>query len=338
MAVEIKDLKKQFSLKKEKHTVHALKGLTLSVPKKEVCGIIGMSGAGKSTLMRCLVGLECPTEGGIWIDGEEITRLSSKDLRKSRQKIGMVFQHFNLFGARRAWENVAYPLEIEGIPYTERKKRACKLLDLVGLSHRLENYPAQLSGGEKQRVAIARALVRNPSVLFCDEITSALDPSTTQSILKLLADLNQSLGLTIILITHEMEVVKQICTLVAVLHKGEFVEKGSVEDIFSSPRHPVTRQLLQNLTYEIPPRFFPKGKDSQLLRLFFRGQEAGKPVISMMIKQFEVEVNILLGGIDALRTTTIGHLVIELSGPAIERTKACTFLDNEGVRYEEIRE
>lgn len=336
MVITIQDLKKKFPVKKGGPPIDALKGLNLTIEKGEVFGIIGMSGSGKSTLIRCLTGLETPSEGSIQIGGIDIATLSGDALREARQKIGMIFQHFNLFTAKRAWENVAYPLEIEGMSIHERKKRALDLLTVVGLKHKSESYPEQLSGGEKQRVAIARALARNPEVLFCDEGTSALDPTTTQSILSLLAQLNKNLGITIVLITHEMEVVKQLCTQVAVLHAGEIVEIGKVEAIFASPIHPVTRRLLANLTYEVPAHFYPRREDSLLLRLFFQGGEAGKPIISRMIKSFEVEVNILLGGIDVLRNETIGHLVVELSGNSEERKKAREFLEESGVRCEEI--
>ncbi len=336
MIISIQRLTKKFSNVPGVGPFFALKNINLQVEKGKVCGIIGMSGAGKSTLMRCLTGLDRPSEGSVWIEEEEISALTGSALRQARRKIGMIFQHFNLFSAKTAWENVAYPLEIEKMPFAQRKQRAFELLDVVGLAHKAESYPAQLSGGEKQRVAIARALAPRPSVLLSDEATSALDPTTRLSILELLQQLNQTLGLTIVLITHEMEVVKQICTDVAVLEHGEIVEQGPVETLFSTPSHPTTRRFLQNLSHQIPSHFPIHKRGGELLRLFFKGEGAERPIISQMIKHHAIDVNILLGGIDVLRTTTVGILVVELSGSAEERSKARLFLEKEGVIWERI--
>lgn len=315
----------------------ALNGINFSVKKGEIFGLIGMSGAGKSTLIRCLTCLEHPTEGRIFLGGCDLVSLSNSKLRAARKKIGMIFQHFNLFSARTALENVSYPLEIEKIKPQIRKKRALELLALVGLKGKESLYPSQLSGGEKQRVAIARALANAPEVLLSDEATSALDPRTTDTILELLSKLNHELGLTIVMITHEMKVIKQICTHVAVLEHGEIVESGSVADVFATPRHLTTRHFLLNLVHDIPKHFLPSRKDAELLRLTFRKKEAGRPIISQLVKNYQVDVNILLGGIDMLKTETIGHLIIELSGPVEERIRARLFLEEQGVHCEEVR-
>ena len=326
--VSIEDLTKRYG---EEHL--ALGGIDLLVKKGEIFGIIGMSGAGKTTLMRCLTALERPSEGRITIAGEEITALRGGDLRCARKKIGMIFQHFNLFSSRTALDNITYPLEIEGVSKEERDKKGRELLALVGLKEKEGHYPAQLSGGEKQRVAIARALVHEPVVLLCDEATSALDPRTTASILELLAELNERLGLTILLITHEMEVVRQICTHVAVLEHGVVVEQGAVADLFAKPKHPTTQRFLQHMVHEIPDRV---REDRTLLRLAFTGESAGQPIISRLIRAHGVEVNILLGGIDILKTETIGNLVVEISGSSEERSQARTFLEGQGVVCDEL--
>jgi len=328
--IHIKNLSKKFERS------YALKNVNFAVNSGEVFGIIGMSGAGKSTLIRCLTCLDKPTEGQIFLEGRELTGLSDKELRTARKKMGMIFQHFNLFSSRTALENVTYPLEIDRVTQVERLERARELLALVGLEGKEGHYPAQLSGGEKQRVAIARALVRTPPILLCDEATSALDPHTTHSILELLSKLNEKLSLTIVLITHEMEVIKQICTHVAVLEQGEIVEQGRTAHLFTTPHHPTTKRFLQNLTHTIPDYFLPKTKDQDVLRLSFTGRSAHQPVISRLIREHNVEVNILLGGIDVLKKETIGNLVITLSGSEQERLKACQFLEKSGVLWEKV--
>src|ERR1700722_4443387 len=328
--IQIENLSKQFGAN------DALKGIDLTVRRGEIFGIIGMSGAGKTTLIRCLACLEKPSEGKVFLGEDELTALSEKELRLLRKKMGMIFQHFHLFSSRTAQENISYPLEIEGLSQNERQVRTHELITLVGLNGKEHHYPAQLSGGEKQRVAIARALARNPDVLLCDEATSALDPRTTHSILALLSQLNQAMALTIVLITHEMEVIKQICTHVAVLEHGEIVEQGRTVDLFSTPKHPTTKRFLQNLTHTIPEQILPKDRSQELLRLSFTGQSASRPLISRLIREYLVEVNILLGGIDVLREGIVGSLIVTLSGPQEERLKACQFLENNGVKWEKI--
>jgi D-methionine transport system ATP-binding protein len=318
--------------------IEAVRNVSLDVEKGDVFGIIGQSGAGKSTLIRCLSSLEKPSEGEIFIEECDIAQMSPRELHHFRKKIGMVFQHFNLLASRNVAGNVAYPLEIHGIPKLERKKRLDEVLSLVDLEQKREAYPAQLSGGQKQRVGIARALASNPSVLFCDEATSALDPNTTRAILALLKKLNQTLGLTIVLITHEMDVIKQICNKVAVLDKGEIVESGSIAKVFSDPQHPTTKLLLQNSIHEVPRSFFKElSPNRKLLRLTFKGQKAGEPIISNMIRRFDVEVNILLGWIDSLQGMIIGNLVIELEAPEAKLEEALRFLHQNEVNFEELQ-
>jgi D-methionine transport system ATP-binding protein len=328
--IRIEKLTKKFG------EAYALREIDLIVKQGEIFGIIGMSGAGKSTLIKCLTCLEKPTEGQIFLKDVELTAQSAKELRVARKKMGMIFQHFNLFSSRTTLENILYPLELEPIATDARLARAAELIEWVGLRGKEEYYPTQLSGGEKQRVAIARALARFPDVLLCDEATSALDPRTTHSILELLSQLNRKLGLTIVLITHEMEVIKQICTHVAVLEHGEIVEQGRTVELFSAPKHPTTKQFLQNLTHTLPEHFLPKEKNQELLRLCFTGASATQPVISRLIREHQVEVNILLGGIDVLKSEMVGNLIITLSGAAEERAKACQFLENSGVIWEKI--
>ncbi len=327
--IEVKHLSKRFG------KTWALSDIDLAIEPGAIFGIIGLSGAGKSTLIRCLSSLEKPTSGQIWIRGQEIGKMQGKALRELRHRLGMIFQHFNLLTSRTAFGNIAYPLEITGALHLE--KRVLELLDLVGLAHKKDSYPSQLSGGEKQRIGIARALAGHPDVLFCDEATSSLDPKTTREILALLKQLNQKLGLTIVLITHEMEVIKQICHQVAVLEQGKIVERGPVSQVFTDPQHATTKQFLQNTTHEIPAHFFKeRSPQRRLLRLCFKGSGADQPLISQMIKRFDVDANILLGWIDSLQTVTVGNLIIELMGKRENMEQALHFLKEHRVHYEEI--
>lgn len=300
MSLAIRHLSKEFQ------GVSALRAIDLEIAQGEIFGIIGHSGAGKSTLVRCIAGLEKPTSGSVDLQGGQL---------------GMIFQHFNLFSSRTALQNVLFPMEVAG---KVDHSLARRLLSLVGLENFADSYPAQLSGGQKQRVAIARALACDPALLLCDEPTSALDPTATAAILNLLADLNRRLGLTIVLITHDMEVIKQACTHVAVLDAGEIVEQGRVEEVFSNPQHPTTVKLLQSLTHTPP-------EGEHLYRLSFKGETAQKPVISELIKTHDVQINILLGGIDALKTMTVGTLVVQLLGTDAAIADALDFLKSQGV-------
>lgn len=311
--------------------MHALQDISLEIEKGDVYGIIGQSGAGKSTLIRCLAGLVPPSAGRILFQGKDFASFDKHFLRTARKKIGMIFQHFNLLSSRTVAKNIAYPLEIAGMPQEERVE---ELLRLVGLEEKKNAYPAQLSGGEKQRVGIARALANYPEVLLCDEATSALDPKTTREILDLLHTINKKLDVTIVLITHEMEVIKRICNKVAVIDKGTIVEAGLVADVFWDPQHAITKHFLQH-------HFFPESVSSSertLLRLRFKGKAAKEPLISQIVKNFHVEANILSGWIDTLQTGVIGTLLIELTGPSDHIHNALHFLAGQDVSYEVLHD
>lgn len=329
--IEFQAVSKRYYLQRQKD-VHALRHVNLKIEKGDVFGIIGLSGAGKTTLMRCLSTLEKPTFGQIFIAGEEITTLNESQLRPIRRKIGMIFQHFNLFSSRTVRENIAYPLEITGMPKEEIGLKVAELIHLVGLEEQKDAYPASLSGGQKQRVGIARALANAPEILLCDEATSALDPKTTGEILSLIKKLQKELNLTVVLITHQMEVVKAICNKVAVLERGELVEEGFLKEVCSEPKHPLTKQFLQKAVHELP-RHLLTGK-GKVLHLHFVGGKAEKPVITQMVKQFQVDANILLGWIDAVQEVTIGNLIIEMSGDAT--LDAIDYLRSQGLKVEEI--
>lgn len=337
--IEIKNLCKKFIPPREGGApVYALKDIHLAVPRGSVYGIIGMSGAGKSTLLRCLTGLEIPTEGMISFDGKEFPYSDRKELELLRKQMGMVFQHFQLFSSRTVGMNVAYPLEISGISLTQRQKRVEELLSMVGLQSKKDHYPSQLSGGEKQRVGIARALATHPRLLLCDEPTSALDPKTTRDLLQLLSSLNQQLGITIIIITHQLETVKQACQRVAVLAHGQIVEEGEVKDIFTKPQHPVTQHLLHLDAEQVPSELLKQQQAGKyLVRLGFEGNQAKQPVISQMIKRYDIEANILSGGLDYLQDTVIGHLFVELSGSTEEIERALAFLRSQHIICEGLK-
>lgn len=300
----------------------------------DVFGIIGLSGAGKSTLIRCLSSLIAPTSGKILFNGQDLASADKEELRTIRRKIGMIFQHFNLFNSRTVAQNVAFPLEVAGVAVGSRVE---ELLDLVGLLEKKDAFPSQLSGGEKQRVGIARALANHPQLLLCDEATSSLDPKTTREILSLLKNLQKKLGLTIVLITHEMEVVKEICTKVAVLDRGQLVEEGSVAQLFANPRHPITQQLLQRTSHELPEEFLkPATATRKNLRLKFLGAAAQEPIISEISRRYEVNANILGGWIDHLRSATIGTLVIELTGEPERIEQVLAYFKEKSVHYEQL--
>lgn len=336
--IEIKNLSKRFSSSQEAlSTVYALKDIHLSIPSGCIYGIIGRSGAGKSTLLRCLTGLEIPTEGTISIEGNEFPYHSPHALTQWRKQIGMVFQHFQLFSSRTVAQNIAYPLEIAGMSSQQRTQRVDELLPLIGLESKKHHYPAQLSGGEKQRVGIARALASNPRLLLCDEPTSALDSRTTRDLLQLLNTLNQQLGVTLVIITHQLDVVKQICHRVAVLGEGRIVEEGEVQEIFTRPQHPLTQRLLHLSAEHLPQDLLETQAHTNLIRLGFEGQQAKQPILSRLLKQYDVEANILSGGLDYLQQTVVGHLFVELSGIAEERERALAFLRSQAVHCEVIR-
>jgi D-methionine transport system ATP-binding protein len=315
----------------------ALHEVSLAVEKNDIYGIIGLSGAGKSSLIRCLARLVIPSSGHILFHDQDISQMNDKDLRNYRKKIGMIFQHFNLLSSRTVAGNIAYPLEIANIPKDEQEKRIDELLGLVGLTHKKHVYPSKLSGGEKQRVGIARALANHPEVLLCDEATSALDPQTTREILHLIKNIHNKLGITIILITHEMDVVKQICNKVAVLEKGKIVEQGMVSEVFADPHHSTTKNFLQKSSHDIPAEFLkPSHPNRKLLRLTFKGKSTSEPMISTLVRKFNVDANILMGWVDRLQNVMVGTLIIELTGAPEGIEGGLKFLEDNQVHYEVI--
>lgn len=340
--ISIEGLSKIFTANKTKTT--AVDDLTLSIDQGDIFGVIGYSGAGKSTFVRLLNRLEEPTSGRIFINDQEITALSKNKLRVARQDIGMVFQHFNLLWSRTVEDNIAFPLEIAGIGKEERKKRVQSLIDLVGLTGKEKAYPAQLSGGQKQRVGIARALANKPSVLLCDEATSALDPETTNSILELLVDINKQLGLTIILITHEMHVIRKICKNVAVMENGKIVEKGNVLDVFSHPKSPVTQKFVQQIMgydeedYDLD-YLINTYRHGKIIRLHFVGETTNDALISKLVKTYDIEISILQGKITRTQAGAYGTLFIQMSGDPDEVTEAIIYVQNEtSVELEVVRD
>lgn len=302
--IKLNNITKIFTLPDKKLT--ALDNVSLHVPKGQICGVIGASGAGKSTLIRCVNLLERPTHGAVIIDDVDLTQLSDTELVKTRRQIGMIFQHFNLLTSRTVFENVALPLELENKSKAEIQEKTTALLALVGLSDKHNVYPANLSGGQKQRVAIARALASDPKVLLCDEATSALDPATTQSILKLLKEINRTLGITILLITHEMEVVKRICDQVAVIDKGRLIEQGTVSEIFSNPKTELAQEFISSTFHITLPEEYlenlsdtPKhAKSYPIIKFEFTGRSVDAPLLSQASKKFGVELSILTSQID----------------------------------------
>lgn len=328
--IRIYDLSKSFYIKGQEIT--ALEHIDLSIAKGEIFGIIGMSGAGKSTLVRCINFLETPTSGGVIFDGKDLGTLSAAGLREVRRDMGMIFQQFNLLMQRTALENVCFPLEIAGVGKGEAKKRALELLEIVGLSDRANAYPAQLSGGQKQRVAIARALATQPKVLLCDEATSALDPQTTDAILKLLRDLNERLGLTVIIITHEMSVIEGICQRVAVISEHKIAEVGEVTEIFANPKAEATRKLVYREDRD-PITF--RDTDGAQLRVVFEGGDAFEPVLSDMILSTREPVNILHADTRSIDGRVFGQMVIQLA-PDADKRRIRAYLEGQGIRVEEV--
>lgn len=322
-------------------TIQALKDVSLHVPAGQIYGVIGASGAGKSTLIRCVNLLERPTQGNVLVDGQELTQLSEAELTKARRQIGMIFQHFNLLASRTVFGNVALPLELDNTPREEIHRRVKELLELVGLGDKHDSYPANLSGGQKQRVAIARALASNPKVLLCDEATSALDPATTRSILELLKDINRRLGLTILLITHEMDVVKRICDCVAVISNGELIEQDTVSEVFSHPKTPLAQQFIQStLHLDIPEDYLQRlqaepHKDSvPMLRMEFTGQSVDAPLLSETARRFNVNNNIISAQMDYAGGVKFGIMLTEMHGAQQDTQAAIVWLQEHHVKVE----
>ena len=329
--IELKHLGKFYS--SASGSVEALKDVNLTIADGEIFGIIGLSGAGKSTLVRCINLLERPTSGEVWVDGRNLTTLSQKELLQVRRQIGMIFQSFNLLEQRTVLRNICFPLEISGTPKAEAKKRAEELLKVVGLADKAASFPSQLSGGQKQRVAIARALATNPRYLLCDEATSALDPHTPRSILELLREINKSLGVTIIVITHEMKVIDQICDRVAVIDKSCIAEEGRVADVFTNPKSDIARELV--LPQERPVLDPTTG--GRKLRLIFNGEDTQQPVISEMILACRVPVNVLFADTKSVEGAAYGHMILELPNDEHDAEKVVSWLKNSGLTWKEER-
>jgi len=338
--IKLNNITKIFTLPDKKLT--ALDNVSLHVPKGQICGVIGASGAGKSTLIRCVNLLERPTHGAVLIDDVDLTQLSEAELVKTRRQIGMIFQHFNLLTSRTVFENVALPLELENKSKAEIQEKTTALLALVGLGDKHNVYPANLSGGQKQRVAIARALASDPKVLLCDEATSALDPATTQSILKLLKEINRTLGITILLITHEMEVVKRICDQVAVIDKGRLIEQGTVSEIFSNPKTELAQEFISSTFHITLPEEYlenlsdtPKhAKSYPIIKFEFTGRSVDAPLLSQASKKFGVELSILTSQIDYAGGVKFGFTIAEVEGDEDAITQAKVYLMENNVRVE----
>ena len=339
--IQVENLCKSFSTKNG--TVEAARNISFSIEKGEIFGIIGLSGAGKSTLVRCLNLLERPTSGTVRVNGKNLTKLSEKELRKERQNIGMIFQHFNLLDRSTVFENIAYPLRYTGMKKADMEARVFELLDLVDLRDKADVYPSQLSGGQKQRVAIARALANKPRVLLSDEATSALDPDATEAILNLLRDLNRKLGLTIVLITHEMAVIKSICRRVAVMENGRVVEEGDVYDVFAHPRAAITRRFVASASalskvdklIEEGSALVKPAADEKLVRLTFHKDCVGEHVISTVSREFGVDINIVLANVEVIEDNPLGGMVALLGGGEKQVAAALHYL-NENHVYTEV--
>lgn len=324
----LEDVHKVFGKKADKQ-VNALQGVNLAVNKGEIFGVVGFSGAGKSTLIRCVNLLERPTSGYVWINGIDLLTLTPKELRAQRRKIGMIFQQYNLLQSKTIFQNVALPLILEGKPKKEIKEKVTELLAFVGLEERINHYPAQLSGGQKQRVGIARALATDPHILLSDEATSALDPSTTQSVLNLLKKVRDQFGVTILMITHEMNVIKDICDKVAVIEGGKIVEQGSVIDVFTEPKQSITKSFVRTVLNDDIPQSIKKmiqENDGKTYRIIFKGASTNIPLLSDTAKKFGVDLNVFYGTVTELQGTPFGNLIIHIHGDDQEINHAVQYM------------
>ena len=335
-SILIQDVSKTFETKDG--SVQALNHVSLSIETGDIYGIIGMSGAGKSTLVRCMNFLEVPSEGKVLIDGKSLSEFSPKELRKEREKIGMIFQHFNLLMQNNVLENVCFPLYIQGKKKSEARAKALELLEIVGLADRAKAYPAQLSGGQKQRVAIARALASDPQILLCDEATSALDPQTTSSILELLQDINQKFGITIVIITHQMSVVREICTHVAIMKDGEVKEQGLVEEIFSHPKSQVAKELIsKDSGNDVESKKLTQSEiqDGEIVRIVFSENSAFEPVIANLILTFHEPVNILKANTKNVGGVAKGEMILQFMSDSTNVPEMKKFLTERGLEIGE---
>ncbi|MGY3750621.1 methionine ABC transporter ATP-binding protein [Vagococcus acidifermentans] len=341
--LELKNIDVVFRQKKEE--IRAVSDVSLTINKGDVFGIVGYSGAGKSTLVRVINLLQRPTGGEVIFQGKNLLSLTPRQLREERKKIGMIFQHFHLMMARTVYENVDFSLKYTSLSKKQRDEKVLALLELVGLSDKKETYPSQLSGGQKQRVAIARALANDPEILLCDEATSALDPKTTQQILALLKSLNQKLGVTIVLITHEMQVVKEICNRVAVMENGQVIEQNSLIHIFSRPQQALTKDFIRTATHTDKaletilqhPSLAKPDQQSELVELSYLGESASEPLIAQLYSKFQVETNILYGNIEFLQQVPFGTLIVVLKGQRTQRQKAVAYLKEQQVTVTMLR-
>ena len=338
--IQLKDIDVTFH--NEGKTIEAVKDVSIDVQKGDVFGVIGYSGAGKSTLVRVINLLQQPTSGSVIVNDQDMLKLSQKDLRKARRNIGMIFQHFNLMNSLTVYGNVDFPLRDSGLSKAERKKKIDHLLDVVGLSDRAHNYPSQLSGGQKQRVAIARALASDPEILISDEATSSLDPKTTTEILNLLGRLNKELGITIVIITHEMDAIKQICNRVAVMENGQLIEEGSLLTIFGEPKKKLTKDFVNTSTHigsvldEIRESGIVDKLSGRLIELNYIGDSTNEPIVVELYKRFEVEANILFSNIERLQNTTVGIMLFALTGEDQKVEEAIKYLNSLNVNVKEI--
>lgn len=341
--IELRHISKTFTTKNL--DIHAVKDVNLEIKAGEIFGVIGFSGAGKSTLIRCINLLERPTKGEILIDGKDMMKLSDKELRDTRKKIGMIFQHFNLMRSRSVFQNVAFPLKDSGLSKAEIEKKVMELLALVDLSEKRDAYPSELSGGQKQRVAIARALANDPKVLLCDEATSALDPQTTRSILKLLKEVNQRLQITIVLITHEMSVIKEICDRVAVMEAGVVVESGSILDIFAHPKAQVTKDFISSTSalsrvYEMIEQNVPitsLQKGQWMVHLKYGASNTKEAMLSHVSRELHVETSIIFGNVEIIHDTPFGDMVVILKGEEEQIKSAIAYFKQHDVEVEVIK-
>ena len=344
--IALQHVSKVFAGSDKTKQVHAVDDVSLTIQNGDIFGIIGFSGAGKSTLVRCINLLERPTSGSVEVDGQELTRMSAKELRQARKKIGMIFQHFNLMPSRTIFGNVAYPLRGSGLSKEAIREKVHSLLELVGIADKENAYPSQLSGGQKQRVAIARALANDPKILLCDEATSALDPQTTKAILRLLHHLNQTLGITIVVITHEMAVVKEICNRVAVMDHGKVVEEGTVFSVFATPKEPITRdfikttsnlQKIEELIADDSPVVELKPGE-RIVRLSYVERNPSEPLISLITQKFGITLNIIFADVEIVQNAPIGGTVAIFSGDSGQIDAALTYLKEKNVGVEVIRQ
>lgn len=338
--IEMKSVYKSY--KRKDVITEALKGINLQVQAGDIFGVIGYSGAGKSTLVRLVNYLERPTDGQVIVDGQVLADLSDRQLRVMKKQIGMVFQHFNLLESKTIFDNVAIPLILSKMSKKEIKERVIELLEFVGLSDKAKSYPKELSGGQKQRVGIARALASNPKILLCDEATSALDPQTTHSILQLLKRVNKEYNITIMIITHEMSVIQEVCNRVAVMEAGEIIEQGSVLDVFGQPKHPTTKNFVKTVIHNSIPesvkRTLKKAENSRVFRMEVRGESASDPIVYHLMKDFDLKINILFANMTEIQDTTLVIMYMQFEGEVTEVEKALSFLREKGASIEEVVE